>query len=134
MFSETRGPWRVSGAPLSPQCSPEACAEETDTPVTPTSHIAVQPEYSNAEFSLQPAGATLRPPHCFWVEQPGQHGKKPLQSPYLPLKACLRMSGCQWGRAVSVCVCVLVCLRERNKFSDSLVFRSGQSLFWFDLG
>lgn len=44
----------VSWAPLSPQCSPEACAEETDTPpATPASNVTVLPGLRHAEFSLQ---------------------------------------------------------------------------------
>lgn len=54
-------PW----APLSLQCSQEACAEETHTPLPPHLYIAVLPGCSNAKFSLQLAGALLRPPHCF---------------------------------------------------------------------
>lgn len=65
-------------------------AEETDT--APASSAWAQSHWilfaagqSQAQVSSSPG-----------VRQPGQDGKKHLQSPHLPLRACLKMSGC-WG-------------------------------------
>ena len=115
-------PW----APLSPQCSPEACVEETHTPLPPLSPT-----------SLCHLDAVMPNSPCCWLE-PAEASSLLLGPGSLAswraltcLKACLRMAAADAAR--KECVHVRAGVLGGNEFSESLgkpVLGSGQSWFW----